>query len=156
MKKICTLVVFTLLAVLPALPTTVRAATPHYATFHADQLFVTPYRLQTASRLASYIVAGPGEQYLIVSLTAVNHNDVELVTSAREFHVVAADGTVGDPTFETRSPVFGGVTLVPGATTKGTISFEVPKGSHTATLRWGPQSPWIGVSWPEYSWALTF
>ena len=58
-----------------------------------------------------------------------------------------------DSNYESPSPVFGG-TLIPGAGTKGTVTFAVPKGSHLAQLRWIPNS--YDATWPQFTWTLHY
>lgn len=143
---ILSVVTFCFAAALPA------HASP-YKTVHADMIFVTPYALQVRGDLGDFSAPQDGYMFLVVSLQAANHNDVPLSIGSNEFNVIGTDGQVQDSNFESPTPVFGG-TLIPGASMKGTITFQVPKGSHTAQLRWVTNT--YDSSWPTFVWKLKF
>lgn len=131
----------------------VPAQASPYATYHADMVWVTPYMTHAPGDLGAFTSAPSGQEWLIVWLSAVNRNDIPRSVGGSEFHLISSDGQVQDANFESISPVFGG-TLIPGASTKGTITFAVPKGSHSALLKWVTNA--YDSSWPTFTWKVRY
>jgi len=128
-----------------------------YATHHADMLWVTPYLTQVTVKVGDYAPdPSPGNEYLVLWVQATNRNDVPMNTTDKEFHLDSPNGQAIDSDFNTPSPAYAGITLNPGGSTKGTITFQVPKGTHSAVLRWAPDSHWTDLQWPVYRWTIRY
>jgi Domain of unknown function (DUF4352) len=129
----------------------------HYATHHANYLYLTPLNVKTSTGF-SYNSPSAGKVYLIVHGHLVNHDDVQQEIGYGDMNLVVG-GVSEDTSFAVPDQPLIGQLLDPGTQITGDVIFEVPVGSHSAILHWAPKDPlWLtsNVHWPVFSWALRY
>jgi len=141
----------------PVAAAATRPQRPHAPslTHHLNMVYVTLARVQTEGQINDYTTPSAGNTFVTVWLRAVNRNDVQQGVSAQDFKLLTATGEVVDASFQTLSPSFGGL-FMPGGSLSGSITFEVPKGAHHATLRWAPSPSYYEAHWPEMTWSVRY
>lgn len=146
------------LALAVLLPQVVHAAPgrPHtVATRHLDMIYVTMVKVQTEAQINDFVQPSDGNVFVTVWLRAVNRNDVQKGVSSQDFHLLPPSGEVVDPSYTTPDPALGGL-FAPGGHMYGSVTFEAPKGTHKAILRWAPSPDYMDAHWPEMTWSLHF
>lgn len=133
-------------------------AAPKYATYHVNELFITPVKIQTTNSIGDFGTPDKGKTFLVVTFSVVNKDDVENGLGYDVLKLVVGGQSIGEDDFNTVSPNAVNAVLEPGAHVTGGVVFDIPVGKHSATLTWTPEAPSFpeNISYPVYRWKLAF
>ena len=139
-----------------AAPAGAAHAASTYATYHINYLYLTPSKVSAMAALDTYTAADHGKKYVTVFFRAVNKDDVQQEVSSADLKLVIPSGEVVDTDFLAPTPSLSGKVLTVGGSTGGYLAWQVPVGTHHASISWQPTAAMYGVSWPTYQWKITF
>lgn len=133
-------------------------AAPKYATYHVNELFITPTKVQTTNSIGDFGTPDKGKTFLVVTFNVVNKDDVENGLGFDVLKLVVNGQSIGEDDFNTPSPSAVDTVLEPGAHATGGVAFDIPVGTHSATLTWAPAAPDFpeNINYPTYHWKLSF
>ncbi len=135
------------------------AGKPQPTAHHIDMIYVTVMNtaVSTAINGGNYSYSpDDGNEFLTIKISAVNKNDVQLAVNSGDFTLLNPSGSSIDANSQTIGTPFNDTVLDPNGSTQGTITYQVPKRAHMATLRWSPQPSSSSERWPTASWVIHY
>ncbi len=126
-----------------------------WATYHIHHVYLTPIKVQTTTSVG-YSTADAGKMFLVVTFHVVNKDDVQEEVGYNDIKVITAAGKEVDQDFASPDNELSSTVLDPGGSADAADAWQVPLGSHFATLHWSPQPGFSDVKYPDYAWKVKF